>query len=73
MNIGKIIYGYCNGYFGRDDYDNKVIVYETSNSIACIHYQKDYDDHTRSHLTCANFDDEKDKDEHIKKWGEKDA
>lgn len=25
--LGKIISGYCNGYFGRDDYDTKKIVF----------------------------------------------
>jgi len=26
FNVGDEIGGYCNGYFGRDDYDNKVCV-----------------------------------------------
>jgi hypothetical protein len=34
-NIGKILYGYCNGYFGRDDYADKIIVFETTYSICC--------------------------------------
>lgn len=25
--LGKTISGYCNGYFGRDDYDTKKIVF----------------------------------------------
>ncbi|WP_312286905.1 hypothetical protein [Terrisporobacter sp.] len=25
--LGKTICGYCNGYFGRDDYDTKKIVF----------------------------------------------
>ncbi|MFI8671965.1 hypothetical protein ACIGIJ_19100 [Bacillus paranthracis] len=24
--VGIKIYGFCNGYFGRDDYDDKVII-----------------------------------------------
>lgn len=24
-NIGRVIYGYCNGYFGRDSYSDKRI------------------------------------------------
>ena len=27
-NIGTKIYGYCNGYFGRDDYGAKIIIAE---------------------------------------------
>jgi hypothetical protein len=26
FKIGDIIYGYCNGYFGRDDYDSKTCI-----------------------------------------------
>lgn len=26
FNIGDKIYGFCNGYFGRDDYDTKICV-----------------------------------------------
>lgn len=29
FNPGDTIYGYCNGYFGRDDYDDKVCVMVT--------------------------------------------
>lgn len=26
FNIGDLIYGFCNGYFGRDDYDDKICI-----------------------------------------------
>jgi len=29
FKIGDFVYGYCNGYFGRDDYDSKICVYVT--------------------------------------------
>ena len=35
-NIGTKIYGYCNGYFGRDDYSAKIIIAEEI--IAIIAY-----------------------------------
>lgn len=31
--IGKTLYGFCNGYFGRDSYDDKKIVYVGDNYI----------------------------------------
>lgn len=27
FNCGDIIYGFCNGYFGRDDYDTKMCIH----------------------------------------------
>ena len=29
FNVGDEITGYCNGYFGRDDYNDKVCVFVT--------------------------------------------
>ena len=29
FNTGDIIYGFCNGYFGRDDYEKKTCVFVT--------------------------------------------
>ena len=29
FNIGDVIGGYCNGFFGRDDYDDKTCVFIT--------------------------------------------
>ena len=63
-NIGRVIYGFCNGYFGRDDYSDKVIVFETKTSICCRYLS--YGDNDK--LTCCNFDTEKEKNECIEKW-----
>lgn len=32
INVGDILYGYCDGYFGRDSYEEKII----------LHFGKDY-------------------------------
>ena len=29
FNVGDMIYGYCNGYFGRDDYEDKLCIMVT--------------------------------------------
>ena len=63
-NVGKTIYGYCNGYFGRDDYETKVIVYETPLSICCRYARRDMKDY----LTVANFDSEREKNNLIYEW-----
>ncbi len=31
FNVGDTIYGFCNGYFGRDDYDTKLCLMVTKN------------------------------------------
>ena len=33
--VGTKLYGYCNGYFGRDSYEEKQIVYAGENYIVC--------------------------------------
>ena len=66
-NIGRKIYGFCNGYFGRDDYDDKIIVYETELAICCIYT----DDEMYGVLTTANFNTEKEKQDYINKWSVK--
>ena len=60
-NLGKTIYGFCNGYFGREDYETKIIIYETSNSICCRYLENNI-------LTCANFENEEEKNKYIEKW-----
>ena len=60
-NIGTIIYGFCNGFFGRDDYSTKIIVYETSNSICCKYIENE-------HLNVAIFEDETEKQKYINEW-----
>ena len=63
-NIGKVIYGFCNGFFGRDDYKTKVIVFETEKSICCRYVDRELDDF----LTVANFDSEEEKNNYIESW-----
>jgi len=31
FTVGDTIYGFCNGYFGRDDYDTKLCLMVTDN------------------------------------------
>lgn len=67
-NIGKIIYGFCNGYFGRDDYSTKIIVFETERSICCRYIGK-FDEWTeKGWLSCANFDTPEEKQDCINRW-----
>lgn len=63
-NIGRRIYGFCNGFFGRDDYDDKIIVFETSKAICCIYVEDKYKDM----LAVANFDSEEEKQKYINSW-----
>lgn len=65
-NVGKIIKGYCNGYFGRDDYEDKAIVFETKLGICC-RYIDSYKD-AWDKLTSCNFESEEEKNELILKW-----
>lgn len=41
FSIGDKISGYCNGYFGRDDYDDKTCVLVTA-KYAVFEYANDY-------------------------------
>lgn len=66
-NIGKTIYGFCNGYFGRDDYDTKIIVFETDKSICCRNISDDKWN-KNNWLTVANFDSEEEKQNCIDRW-----
>ena len=62
-NIGVRLHGYCNGYFGRDDYDDKIIIAEGKKWILCSYLSIDND-----YVTCVNFDTEEEKEECIKRW-----
>lgn len=68
MNIGKMIYGFCNGFFGRDDYNTKIIVFETDRAICCRYV--DCNDYNGLYgcLTVANFENEEEKNNYIKQW-----
>lgn len=68
-NIGTKIYGYCEGYFGRDDYGAKIIVAEGRKWIVCSYLYAD-NDYVTDYVTCANFDTEEEKEECIKRWSE---
>lgn len=58
--VGIKIYGYCNGYFGRDDYSDKVIILKGKRWIVCSYLDND-------RVTCVNFNTEEEKIE----WSEK--
>lgn len=62
-NVWKVIKWFCNWYFG-DDYDTKVIIYETERSICCRYI----DEYNAWLLTVANFKDEQEKNEMINEW-----
>ena len=52
--IGRRIYGFCDGYFGRDDYEDKIIILEGKTWIVCVYADSDT-------VTCANFESEEEK------------
>ena len=59
FNIGDVLYGFCNGYFGKDDYEQKRCV------MLCSKYAVfEYDE---GHATVLNYDDSF-KKEDIEKW-----
>lgn len=64
INIGTIIYGFCNGFFGRDDYNDKIIVFETEKVICYKYIDEEYD----GILVTANFKTEEEKHRYIDKW-----
>lgn len=64
--VGTKIYGYCDGYFGRDDYSDKVIILEDKKWIVCLYLNTDND-----RVTCVNFDTEEEKTECIKSQSRK--
>ena len=65
-NVGRLIYGYCNGYFGRDDYKTKIIIFETETAIVCR-----YLDEKDNYISVANFDSIEEKQEKINEWSKK--
>ncbi len=65
-NIGRIIYGYCNGYFGRDSYDNKRIEAEGIDWIVARSIEN-----TSSQPEFASFYSEEEKENLIKIWSVK--
>jgi len=63
--VGQIIYGYCEGYFGRDSYGEKIIEAIGANWIVA----RDIDNRT---VSFATFDTQDEMIECIKKWSVKD-
>jgi len=61
VNIGRKIVGYCSGYFGRDDYKDKMIIFEGKKWIVCKYIDKD-------EVACVNFDSEEEKNRMIDEW-----
>ena len=61
MNVGRKLVGFCNGYFGRDDYSDKIIIYEGKKWIVCKYVNEDS-------ITCLNFESEEEKNTMIDKW-----
>ena len=63
FSCGDTLYGFCNGYFGRDDYDTKICVMVT-NKYAVFQY---LDGEFEENATVLNFKEELDK-EFVDKW-----
>lgn len=53
-NLYKILGGPCAGYFGAEDYSEKVIILEGRTWIVCRYLYRD-------EVVCANFHTEKEK------------
>jgi len=58
--VGTTIYGFCNGYFGRDSYDDKVIIASGENWIVG---KTQY-----GYVEFASFDDGEEMEELIASW-----
>lgn len=65
-NIGRLIFGFCNGFFGRDDYATKIIIFETDTAIVCRYLDED-----DNYITVANFDSREEKQKYIDDWSRK--
>lgn len=61
-NIGRIIYGYCEWFFGRDSYDDKMIIGEWYDWIVV---QEQWDNWYKSFTTFKNTQS---KQQHIDDW-----
>lgn len=64
-NIGKILNDYCNGYFGRNSYGEKVIIGEGPEWIVVREEIED----EKTFLNFASFDSEAQKERLLKEWG----
>ena len=62
-NIGRLLYGFCNGFFGRDSYGTKRIEAEGVDWIVA----RDVDTYDAK-PEFASFPTPEQKEEHIKEW-----
>lgn len=62
MNIGKVIYGNCNGYFGRYSHGDRIIIGEGHNWIVVTDFQEE--------VMLAKFKNESEKNGFIELWME---
>lgn len=60
-NLGRTIYGYCNGFFGRDSYEDKIIIAEGNTWILVRSKDSEY-------VMVANFENSAEKDEYVANW-----
>ncbi len=66
--VGDRIHGFCNGYFGRDDYESKVCIM-VSRKYAVFQY----DDGTASVLNASSDDEMRNISEDSKEWRKPDV
>ena len=50
---GDILYGYCNGFFGRDDYDDKVCIFVNDRFVVFQYLSGEY----QGNGVVLNYDD----------------
>ena len=61
-NVGRMIYGFCNGYFGRDSYRNKRIEAEGIDWVVARPLDSE------AHPQFVSFASVEEKDELLVKW-----
>jgi len=61
--IGEKIYGFCNGFFGRDSYNDKIIEGEGKDWIVA---REEY----TGYVVIAVFSGSDNKDDYLNKWKE---
>ena len=70
VNVNRVIYGFCNGYFGRDDYNTKLIIAEGDNWIVCEYLEENdmFTWNRTGKVTFADFKNKEEKQERINEW-----
>ena len=69
FEVGDLIYGFCYGFFGRDDYYDKICVFVTE-KYAVFEYVENNPYYKEGEGTILNFYT---KEESKKKWGNEEA